>query len=193
MAFIEPCFGIGHNLSLICQMTSEDIKHQLIMNVSTVSRREHGHVGSSSQKQLFRAAQTCLILSRPRRGRGTGGGGGGGRAEGGGSRGGGEREGGREGGSRGERERERERGGTGGEGRGEVGGETEREGGDGRGRGGEVGERERGGTGGEGGLVSCTIKALVSCTSSVRCGHTGSRLGGRFSVSVTAHVLCISM
>ena len=22
-------FGIGHNLSLICQMTSEDIKHQL--------------------------------------------------------------------------------------------------------------------------------------------------------------------
>ena len=31
MAFIEPCFGIGHNLSLICQMTSEDIKHQLII------------------------------------------------------------------------------------------------------------------------------------------------------------------
>ena len=26
---IEPCFGIGHNLSLICQVTSEDIKHQL--------------------------------------------------------------------------------------------------------------------------------------------------------------------
>ena len=31
MAFIEPCFGIGHNLSQICQMTSEDIKHQLII------------------------------------------------------------------------------------------------------------------------------------------------------------------
>ena len=31
MAFIEPCFGIGHNLSLICQMTSEDTKHQLII------------------------------------------------------------------------------------------------------------------------------------------------------------------
>ena len=29
---IEPCFGIGHNLSLICQMTSEDIKHQLNNN-----------------------------------------------------------------------------------------------------------------------------------------------------------------
>ena len=28
---IEPCFGIGHNLSLICLMTSEDIKHQLII------------------------------------------------------------------------------------------------------------------------------------------------------------------
>ena len=33
--FIEPCFGIGHNLSLICQMTSEDIKHQLIIIIST--------------------------------------------------------------------------------------------------------------------------------------------------------------
>ena len=31
MDFIEPCFGIGHNLSLICQMTSEDVKHQLII------------------------------------------------------------------------------------------------------------------------------------------------------------------
>ena len=31
MDFIEPGFGIGHNLSLICQMTSEDIKHQLII------------------------------------------------------------------------------------------------------------------------------------------------------------------
>ena len=31
MDFIEPCFGIGHNLSLICQMTSEDIKHKLII------------------------------------------------------------------------------------------------------------------------------------------------------------------
>ena len=30
---IEPCFGIGHNLSLICQMTSEDIKHQLNNNI----------------------------------------------------------------------------------------------------------------------------------------------------------------
>ena len=29
---IEPCFGIGHNLSLICQLTSEDIKHQLIIS-----------------------------------------------------------------------------------------------------------------------------------------------------------------
>ena len=26
-SYIEPCFGIGHSLSLICQLTSEDIKH----------------------------------------------------------------------------------------------------------------------------------------------------------------------
>ena len=32
---IEPCFDIGHNLSLICQMTSEDIKHQLIIIINT--------------------------------------------------------------------------------------------------------------------------------------------------------------
>ena len=34
MDFIEPCFGIGHNLSLICQMTSEHIKHQLIIIIT---------------------------------------------------------------------------------------------------------------------------------------------------------------
>ena len=28
---IEPCFGIGHNLSLICRLTSEDIKHHFII------------------------------------------------------------------------------------------------------------------------------------------------------------------
>ena len=38
MAFIEPCFGIGHNLSLICQMTSEDIKHQLIIIIFEIFR-----------------------------------------------------------------------------------------------------------------------------------------------------------
>ena len=39
MDFIEPCFGIGHNLSLICQMTSEDIKHQLIIIIERASER----------------------------------------------------------------------------------------------------------------------------------------------------------
>ena len=34
---IEPCFGIGHNLSLICQMTSEDIKHQLNNNNNCIN------------------------------------------------------------------------------------------------------------------------------------------------------------
>ena len=28
---VEPCFGIGHSLSLICQPTSEDIKHHFIV------------------------------------------------------------------------------------------------------------------------------------------------------------------
>ena len=37
MAFTEPCFGIGHNLSLICQMTSEDIKQQLIITSLSLS------------------------------------------------------------------------------------------------------------------------------------------------------------
>ena len=36
---IEPCFGIGHNLSLICQMTSEDIKHQLNNNNNNLDFR----------------------------------------------------------------------------------------------------------------------------------------------------------
>ena len=40
VAFIEPCFGIGHSLSLICQMTSEDIKHQFIIIIS--GRTLHG-------------------------------------------------------------------------------------------------------------------------------------------------------
>ena len=39
---IEPCFGIGHNLSLICQMTSEDIKHQLNNNNNIEWNRAQG-------------------------------------------------------------------------------------------------------------------------------------------------------
>ena len=35
---IEPCFGIGHSLSLICQITSEDIKHQLNNNFGSDDR-----------------------------------------------------------------------------------------------------------------------------------------------------------
>ena len=43
MAFIEPCFGIGHNLYLICQMTSEDIKHQLTSGGERETLRYFGH------------------------------------------------------------------------------------------------------------------------------------------------------
>ena len=42
--FIEPCFGIGHNLSLICQMTSEDIKHQLIIIIIPVPYGSKLHI-----------------------------------------------------------------------------------------------------------------------------------------------------
>ena len=43
--FTEPCFGISHSLSLICQLTSEDIKHHFIITnaeysfTSTETRR----------------------------------------------------------------------------------------------------------------------------------------------------------
>ena len=50
MDFIEPCFGIGHNLSLICQMTSEDIKHQLIIIIQQVSK--HHLLGVTVDGQL---------------------------------------------------------------------------------------------------------------------------------------------
>ena len=39
---IEPCFGIGHNLSLMCQMTSEDIKHQLNNNNNNKNKHNSG-------------------------------------------------------------------------------------------------------------------------------------------------------
>ena len=32
--YFEPCFGIGDNLSLMCQLTSEDIKHELVIIIS---------------------------------------------------------------------------------------------------------------------------------------------------------------
>ena len=36
---IEPCFGIGHSLSLICQSTSEDMKLYIIISISRFPRR----------------------------------------------------------------------------------------------------------------------------------------------------------
>ena len=38
-SYIEPCFGIGHSLSLICQLTSEDIKHHFIIISRTTCER----------------------------------------------------------------------------------------------------------------------------------------------------------
>ena len=50
---IEPCFGIGHNLSLICQMTSEDIKHQLNNNNIISWPLEKTAVGSHGRRVVW--------------------------------------------------------------------------------------------------------------------------------------------
>ena len=60
MAFIEPCFGIGHNLSLICQMTSEDIKHQLII-IITVAYALSGVVVSEASRFVALCRRPCRI------------------------------------------------------------------------------------------------------------------------------------
>ena len=62
MDFIEPCFGIGHNLSLICQMTSEDIKHQLIIinigyNLSLISHTVSVDVKHHERRIGYNGAQ----------------------------------------------------------------------------------------------------------------------------------------
>ena len=43
VAFIEPCFGIGHSLSLICQMTCEDI------SINSSSLNVQGKILSADQ------------------------------------------------------------------------------------------------------------------------------------------------
>ena len=53
MDFIEPCFGIGHNLSLICQMTSEDIKHQLII-IQNHMQQEHCESAQEQRIALYK-------------------------------------------------------------------------------------------------------------------------------------------
>ena len=60
MDFIEPCFGIGHNLSLICQMTSEDIKHQLIIITTGNTRYRYSKNGPLDHKM----ADNCVSLAR---------------------------------------------------------------------------------------------------------------------------------
>ena len=71
MAFIEPCFGIGHNLSLICQMTSEDIKHQLIILTSTETIRlfkdrekgGRGYGGGGRGREIIYLSLHCHMTS----------------------------------------------------------------------------------------------------------------------------------
>ena len=66
--FIEPCFSIGHNLSLICQMTSEDIKHQLIIII--IIRRRKIHIvfifrSSCFCAWFFTLKMVCKWSSKP--------------------------------------------------------------------------------------------------------------------------------
>ena len=66
VAFIEPCFGIGHNLSLICQMTSEDIKHQLI--IAGASRTSLWVVGTCKIKiDLGALYEICILTTSTQR------------------------------------------------------------------------------------------------------------------------------
>ena len=77
---IEPCFGIGHNLSLICQMTSEDIKHQLNNKVSVPCAEKcwstptppslHAEKVCSSSLSYYetcaaKCGHACLVIKRP--------------------------------------------------------------------------------------------------------------------------------
>ena len=81
---IEPCFGIGHNLSLICQLTSEDIKHHFIIISPTTphvplseSRRDQEEGGDLDSHEevrsgLSRRSQTVICGSRRDQGDGGG-------------------------------------------------------------------------------------------------------------------------
>ena len=63
--FIEPCFGISHSLSLICQLTSEDIKHHfrfiIITNAeysfTSTETRRLGRTDSPGQPPRFSLTQ----------------------------------------------------------------------------------------------------------------------------------------
>ena len=56
--YIEPCFGIGHSLSLICQLTSEDIEHHFII-MWTVSEDAACIVGRSATKVISEDLGSC--------------------------------------------------------------------------------------------------------------------------------------
>ena len=64
---IEPCFGIGHNLSLICQLISEDTKHQLIIVRNKVSRNKYNERGlpTTSPKKQTTTKLSGLVAIHP--------------------------------------------------------------------------------------------------------------------------------
>ena len=73
--YIEPCFGIGHSLCLICQLTSEDIKHHFIIIASVdvkftscvrveVAVRPNEPSGFRGRKELLNRA-SALVTTCP--------------------------------------------------------------------------------------------------------------------------------
>ena len=59
--FIEPCFGIGHSLSLICQLTSEDIKHQLIIILTSTETTRPVRDGEKKDKGVWRWGEREIL------------------------------------------------------------------------------------------------------------------------------------
>jgi len=57
--YIEPWFGIGHNLSLICQLTSEDIKHHFTIIIRAQERSRAGRWSWALVVGRFVSLQTC--------------------------------------------------------------------------------------------------------------------------------------
>ena len=66
LGIIEPCFGIGLSLFLICQLTSEDIKHHFIIMVSVgrFGLAVRRYAGTEAGGPRFESASALLSLQK---------------------------------------------------------------------------------------------------------------------------------
>ena len=60
---IEACFGIGLSLSLICQLTSEDIKHHFIIIVSVFGRQMQGEISTVQRATVTHFLGTAAYVA----------------------------------------------------------------------------------------------------------------------------------